>query len=190
MKLSELLNDPGYRERATKVGIKPENGRKKPVMRLNKRCVDSFLVAIAAILIFAGTIGAQQSTPASRKFEEFPGETDVEDLKARLDNFAIELQSQPSAQAHIIVYRTRTAPASFSLRHAQRAADFLVEYRRIDRKRIVTVDGGMTGCFTYELWIVPPGAAPPERRFTYKYSLKESLDSESRPNVKPQKLRR
>jgi len=127
------------------------------------------LGTIPLALTIGVTVYAQDST--SRKFDEFIGELDEEDLMARLDSFANELKNRPDAQGYIIVYRTRHDAAAISQRHAHRAKDYLVRVRHIAGNRIVTVDGGMTGCLTYELWIVPPGASPPERRFTYKYSL-------------------
>lgn len=134
----------------------------------------SILTAVVGILIAAGTVFAQETPPKAQKFDEFTGEADYEDLMARLDNFLIELQQQPNAQGHIIVYRSRRDSAAVSNRIALRAKDYLVRVRRGDAARIQTFDGGMTGCLTYELWIVPPGAEPPPRRFTYKYPLKGS----------------
>jgi hypothetical protein len=128
-------------------------------------------IAIAVVLISASTAFAQESGQASRKVDEFIGEVDYEDLIARLDNFAIEIQNQPNALGHIIVYRSRRDPPSVSQRYELLARDYLVKQRGLARNRLVTVDGGMSGCLMYELWIVPPGAAPPERRFTYKYPL-------------------
>ena len=53
----------------------------------------------------SGHAAAQDIT--ARKFDEFVGEVDDEDMLARLDNFAIELMNRPNTQGHIIVYRTR-----------------------------------------------------------------------------------
>ena len=136
----------------------------------------SIVIAMAVVLLSAWTISAQESKPAAQKYDEFIGELDYEDLMARLDFFAIELQKQPNAQAHIIVYRTRSDPPAVGRQHAHRAKDYMIKTRGIDPRRILTVDGGMTGCLTYELWMVPQGAPPPTRRFTYQYSLKDSLD--------------
>jgi hypothetical protein len=119
---------------------------------------------------------APEARPQARKFDEFIGEADYEALIARLDNFAIELQKQPTAQGQIIVYRTRSAPASVGRSYARNARDYLVRTRGLDSRRVLTVDGGMTGCLMYELWIVPPGAPPPERRYTYQFSLRDSVD--------------
>jgi hypothetical protein len=138
-------------------------------------------VAIAVILIIGPSAFAQESSQVSRKIDEFIGEVDRGDLKARLDNFAIELQNQPGALGHVIVYRSRRDPPSISQRYALLARDYLVKQRGIARNRLVTVDGGRSGCLMYELWVVPPGAAPPERRFTYKYPLEGRTSGRKRP---------
>lgn len=152
-----------------------------------KNRIHSILIAMACVLIMAGDVGAQEGQPQARKFNEFIGEVDNEHLMALLDNFAIEFQKHPDAQAHIIVYRTRSDPPAVGHRYAFKAKDYLISVRGVDKRRVITVDGGMTGCLTYELWIVPPGAPPPERRYTYKYSLNGSIDSKFLPKPKPRK---
>ena len=141
----------------------------------------AILIAIAVVLINPSTALAQEASPVSRKIDEFIGEVDLGDLKARLDNYAIELQNQSGALGHIIVYRSRRDPPSVSHSHAILAKDYLVKTRGIERNKLVTVDGGMSGCLMYELWIVPPGAAPPDRRFTYKYPLARRTSVRRRP---------
>lgn len=138
-------------------------------------------IAIAVVVIIGPSAFAQESSQASRKVDEFIGEVDRGDLKARLDNFAVELQNQPDALGHVIVYRSRRDPPGISQRYALLARDYLVKQRGIARNRLVTVDGGRSGCLMYELWVVPPGAAPPERRFTYKYPLEGRTNVRRRP---------
>ena len=139
---------------------------------MNKLKPFFILIAIAVALTLVPSSVAQESSQSARKFDEFIGELDEEDLIARLDNLAIALQHQPNALAHIIVYRSRCDPPSVSHRHALLARDYLVKARGISRNKLVTADGGMSGCLMHELWIVPPGAAAPERRFTYRYLWK------------------
>jgi hypothetical protein len=100
----------------------------------------------------------QQAAP--RKIDEY-GNIRFNDEKARLDNFAIELQNDPTAQGYIIAYGGRTGRTGEAQRRADRAKDYLVNTRGISADRIVTVDGGFREDLTVELWIVPQGATAP-----------------------------
>jgi len=98
--------------------------------------------------------------PEPRKSDEF-GEIARDDEKARLDNFAIELQNSPGAQGYIIGYGGRRARSADGRARAERARDYLTRTRGIDSSRVVIVDGGQRESGSTALWIVPPGAAPP-----------------------------
>jgi hypothetical protein len=91
------------------------------------------------------------------KFDEY-GNIKFNDEKARLDNFAIQLQNQPGAQGYIIAYGSCAGEAQA---RADRAKDYLVNTRQIDASRLVTIDGGCRSDLTVELWIVPTGATAP-----------------------------
>ncbi len=82
------------------------------------------------------------------KFDEY-GDIRFNDEKARLDNYAIQLQNQPGAQAYIIGYGTCSGDGLCShtscivaQKRIERAKDYLVNTRGIDAGRIITVDGG------------------------------------------------
>ena len=101
------------------------------------------------------------------KFDEY-GDIRFNDEKARLDNYAIQLQNQPGAQAYIIGYGTCSGDGLcthtsciVAQKRIERAKDYLVNTRGIDAGRIVTVDGGCRADVSVELWIVPTGATPP-----------------------------
>ena len=96
-----------------------------------------------------------------RKFDEFPS-ISFDDDKARLDNFAIELQNNPSAQGYIIVYGGRRNSADFADRLGARSRNYLVTVRGMDANRIVVRNGGLRDRPTIELWIVPQGAPLPQ----------------------------
>lgn len=98
--------------------------------------------------------------PPSRKFDEY-GAIPRNDVKARLDNFANELQANPGSQGYIIAYGGRVGPAGDAQRRADFARDYLVNNRQIEAGRLVTLDGGFKEEATTELWIVPTGATPP-----------------------------
>jgi hypothetical protein len=95
--------------------------------------------------------------PVAVKFDEY-GNIRFNDEKARLDNFAIQLQNQPNAQGYYIVYGSCAGEGQA---RADRAKDYLVNNRGIDASRIVIVDGGCRADLGVELWIVPSGADAP-----------------------------
>src|SRR5687767_13285832 len=105
------------------------------------------------------TIIAQAAKQEARKFDEFY-DIQYSDLIARLDNFAIQIQTEPGTRGFIVVYRTRRDLRGLSNRYAQRMKNYLVKTRGLSNERVVTVDGGAASCLTQELWIVPPGATP------------------------------
>ena len=95
--------------------------------------------------------------PISRKFDEY-GNIRFNDEKARLDNFAIQLQNEPTAQGYIIGYGSCDAEGQT---RANRAKDYLVNTRGIDGSRLTVVDGGCMPELKVELWIRPSGATEP-----------------------------
>jgi hypothetical protein len=106
----------------------------------------------------------QAAVPApikSTRVDEF-GEIPRDDEKARLDNFAIELQNSPGAQGYIIGYGGRNKRFGTGQTRAARARDYVVTTRGIDASRVVVIDGGMRETGSTQLWIVPTGAAPPQ----------------------------
>jgi hypothetical protein len=92
--------------------------------------------------------------PIPRKFDEY-GDIRFNDEKARLDNYAVQLQNEPGAQGEIIGYGNC---GSAGQERGNRARDYLVNTRGIDAGRLVVVDGGCKPELKVELWIVPQGA--------------------------------
>jgi hypothetical protein len=105
----------------------------------------------------------------ARLFDQY-GNIAFNDEKARLDNFAIQLQNEPGAQGYIIAYGGRRGRTGEAQARADRAKDYLVNTRGVDPGRIVTVDGGFREDLTVELWIVPTGATPPTASPTLQQS--------------------
>jgi hypothetical protein len=93
-------------------------------------------------------------------FDEY-GNIKFDDEKARLDNFAIELQNDPTAQGHMICYGGRRGYKGEAMRRCERAKGYLSDVRGIEAARVVTVDGGFREELTVKLTIVPSGATPP-----------------------------
>lgn len=96
----------------------------------------------------------------SRKFDEFP-DISRNDEKARLDNFVIELQNDPTATAYVVVYPGRTSKRGDVQHHSSRIVEYLVHSRGLDERRIVTLVGAPREKLFVELWVTPQGAAPP-----------------------------
>src|SRR6185312_4775351 len=93
----------------------------------------------------------------ARKFDEY-GNIRFNDEKARLDNFAIQLQNEPTATGTIIVYGSCNGEGQ---QRGDRAKDYLVNTRGIEAGRITVVDGGCSSELKVQLWIVPSGSTPP-----------------------------
>ena len=98
--------------------------------------------------------------PKPRKFDEY---YDIarNDEKARLDNYAIQLQGEPGTQGYIIVYPSRKARPNEAQARAKRISDYLVNSRGIDASRFTVTMGPAREDWLFELWIVPAGATPP-----------------------------
>jgi hypothetical protein len=91
------------------------------------------------------------------KLDEY-GVIPVGDEKLRLDNFVVELQNDPAAQAYLICRGGRAGEAR---RRCERALNYVVSTRGIEGSRVVTVEGRFRERLTVELWLVPSGAEPP-----------------------------
>lgn len=137
-------------------------------------------IAIAVLLFTAlayptnhPTFAQETSKQAAVKFDDF-GDIPLTDIKARLDNFAIELQNNSSVRGFIIVYRARRDLPGLNNRLARLMKGFLVNSRGISADRIATVDGGVASCFTQEFWIVPIGATPTPRDDAYTNELTDT----------------
>jgi len=118
------------------------------------------------VLLSTGTF-AQTKIDLARKFDEF-GDIQISDLKARLDNFAIQLQNEAATKGFIVVYRTRRDLPGLSNAIALRSKLYLTNSRGVARDKIVTVDGGEADCQVQELWIVPLGSTPTPRTDAYQ----------------------
>ena len=95
-----------------------------------------------------------------RKFDEFP-DISRNDEKARLDNFGIELQNDPTSTGYVIVYPGRTSKRAEVQDHFGRVIEYLVNSRGMDRSRIKTIEGPKRDQLHVELWITPQGATAP-----------------------------
>jgi hypothetical protein len=94
------------------------------------------------------------------RFDDF-GDLARNDEKARLDNFAIALQNDPTATGYVIVYPGTASKRRDVQDHFGRVIEYLVASRQIDQNRIKTIEGRKRDQLHVELWIAPQGATPP-----------------------------
>jgi hypothetical protein len=94
--------------------------------------------------------------PENTLIDEFGKATD-DDVKARVDNWYIQLNQNPNAQGYVINYGT---PAEIRRRKAQ--IQKAINFRKYDASRLTFVDGpdNGTGPDT-KFYLVPPGADNP-----------------------------
>ncbi len=95
-----------------------------------------------------------------RKFDEFP-DISRNDEKARLDNLAIELQNDPTSTAYVIVYPGTNGRSGTAQTRATRIVDYLINTRKFDARRMVTLIGPARSELMVDIRICPQGAAAP-----------------------------
>src|ERR1044071_10340058 len=93
-----------------------------------------FLLLLIAVLA-ENMVAASQTGDSARKFDEY-GDIAFDDEKARLDNFAIELKSDPNAVGYLIVYGGRVSVKGIAKTRALRAKQYLVKKRGLTSNRI------------------------------------------------------
>src|SRR5437588_5975604 len=142
-------------------------------MKMERLIKSTVLVILLLLALFV--IASGQSLIGDR-FDEF-GDIKCEDEMARLDNFAIALQNEPSAKGLIVIYggrrfRGRLPKQDEANARAARLKIYLVERRGIPKDQIMVVNWGYTEDWHVQLWMVPHGATIPERE-TFTIPIKE-----------------
>jgi hypothetical protein len=138
----------------------------------------SRLILAASVLFFLFSLApiktsSQANNKSARKFDEF-GDILMTDIKARADNFAVQLQNEPTAKGFIVVYRSRRDLPGISYRYANRMRDYILNTSGVADERLVALDGGEADCLRQELWIVPPGTTITPRADAYQRHFEET----------------
>ncbi|HEU4511354.1 MAG TPA: hypothetical protein VFR78_24205 [Pyrinomonadaceae bacterium] len=153
----------------------------------------------ATVELSGAPLGCRASMSKARQFKPPPlacglafdqyGDIRFDDEKARLDNFAIQIQnSDDSLSAGLILMSAgRETYEGETRERLDRARSYLVGVRDIDPNRLVTLDCGFSQELRIKLYIVPPGAAFPGC-FDNEVPLVEVKFTKPRP--KPSKKRR
>ena len=98
--------------------------------------------------------------PACHKFDEYYN-ISRNDEKARLDNFVIQLQSEPGSVGTIFVHASSKARAGEAEARAKRISDYLINSRGLDASRFTITLTSSRAEWLFEFWICPEGARPP-----------------------------
>jgi hypothetical protein len=93
-------------------------------------------------------------------FDQY-GDIDFRDEKARLDNFAAQLNHFSESVGYIVVYPEVQGRSAKALNRARRARTYVVHVRRVEANRIMIIQGGRRDVFTTELYILPKSSPPP-----------------------------
>jgi|GEM_PF-1304354 len=107
------------------------------------------------------TTGTKLKAQPPREIDEY-GILSLTEGNARLDNYAIELQNDPTAVGYVIAYGGRNSRPGTATSLLNMSKKYLVDTRGIDGSRIVTVDGGYREHATTQLWVVPQGSKAPQ----------------------------
>ncbi len=112
-----------------------------------------FLILVLMVsFVFAQT----EEKPQAIKFDQFSAAND-EDIGARVDNFFLELNNNPSVVAYIVNFGTVKEIA----KREKQIKDYL-KIRRYDQSRITFVQGGFRVMVQTQFWTVPAGAETPK----------------------------
>ena len=106
------------------------------------------------------TTSVEEKAAPAVKFGEYVTR-DLSANKAMLDDFVIALLNDPEAQGYVIAYGGRTSRPEDAQKAADNATDYTMNTRKMDGARTLSGVGGYREEPTIELWIAPPGGAPP-----------------------------
>lgn len=136
-----------------------------------------FLISFVTML-FSLSIFSQEA----KLFDKFSVGSSCEDVKKRLDKFAIELNKQINSKGFILYYGGRYYPIlktnkklKNSLPRANEAKSrtmqfesYLLTAKAIPTARLYLIDGGFREEYEAELWIVPANSKLPDPKPTVK----------------------
>lgn len=122
--------------------------------KLRCRSAAAVLSGIFAVLIF-GTHNVLAQAP-STKIDEFSN-VNAEDAMARLDRFALELQTHPETRGIIVASNAsgNRIPRGKFLRLAYGYRSYLTKSRGVEDERISVVEGERKPESRFELWTLP-----------------------------------
>ena len=114
--------------------------------------------------VASSTTSVEKKAEAKKITDYGYSATASENERNMLDNFAIELQNDPTSKGYIIAYGSTTVTAVKVKAWTTRALNHLVKTRKMDAGRFTVVDGGNRKTAITELWLAPNGAPAPEAK--------------------------
>lgn len=132
------------------------------------------------------TVQFKPPPPTECAFDSY-GDIKFDDEKARLDNFAIQLQNVPLSSGYILMFAGQVTFQNEAQERLDRAKAYLADVRDVDRNRIVTVDCGFAKELWAQTWIVPLGAEPPACIDTGRIAFSEVKFTKRKPSKKKTK---
>lgn len=126
---------------------------------------DAVIVEVDGIPLSIKLNEVREIRSIPRLFDEF-GRIARNDLKARLDNFVVQLNQDPGSQGYIIAYGDNCQARNEAQNHIDYARDYLINSRSLDASQVSGKDGGFRDSFLFQLYILNPGEAKPEPKPT------------------------
>lgn len=120
------------------------------------------------------------------KIAEYGKVTPAEEKKF-LDQYATELEADPSAQGYVIAYGTVKGSKMEAFMAADKATQYLVKQRKIESGRLLPMDGGFREQIGVELWLIPSGADLPQPTPTIDPAKMKTTKEKPAPPAKPKK---
>ncbi len=106
------------------------------------------------------TTSVEEKAAPAVKFGEYVTR-DLSANREKLDQFVLALQNDPEAQGYIIAYGGKTSGPDDAQKAADNATNYTMNTRKMDGARTLSGVGGYREEPAIELWIAPPGGAPP-----------------------------
>ena len=120
------------------------------------------IVIILVSIIALSHVTLARGETRYRKFDELYG-MNWEDTMARLDNYAIQLQNEPSTFGVVVVHGKQHGRRGQFLDWASCIHDYLINRRGISSSRIVLTEAQPWEAITVELWLsVEKGLPDPD----------------------------
>lgn len=121
-----------------------------------QRRYSSLATLLSIITLYLCAVTSVHAQSPAAKIDQF-GNVNAEDAMARLDRFALELQSHPESRGIIVASNTvgnNTLRGTF-LRLAYGYRNYLVKSRGVEADRISVVEGERKPASQFELWTLP-----------------------------------